>query len=73
MGKACGDPDLTKEALRLVTARAGPQYLDGDVPGVLEVFGEVDRRGTPAPDLLLDQIAIGDGGAESAGDVGHNL
>ena len=54
MGQACGDADLSQEALRLVAPEAGPQDLDGDLPGVLEVFGEVDRRRAAAADLLFD-------------------
>ncbi len=73
MGQAGGDPDLAEEALRLVPAGAGPQHLDRDLSGVLEVFGEIHRRGASPADLLLDQVAVGDRGAQAVGDVGHSL
>ncbi len=73
MGQAGGDPDLAEEALRLVTRpRVRPEDLDRHLARVLDVFGQIHRgRATPA-DLLLDQVAIAQGLAQTGGDVGHN-
>ena len=65
MGQAGGDPDLAEKPLRLV-ARPGhrPEHLDRHLPAVLQVFGQVDGRGTPAADLLVDAIAVREEAAE---------
>ena len=72
MGQAGGDPDFAEEALRFVAPGARPQHLDRHLPRVLEVFGEVNRGGAAASDLLLDPVAVGDRGAETVGTVGHD-
>ena len=73
VGQAGGDPDLPQEALRLVTGRGiGTKHLDGHFAGVLHILRQVDRGRSAPSDLLFDQVAVAEGGAQSAGDVGHD-
>ena len=71
MGQAGGDPDLAEEALRLV-ARAGhrPEHLDRHLAAVLQVLGQVDGRGAPAADLLVEAIPIREETAEQSAAAG---
>src|SRR5207247_8786492 len=43
----------------------GSQDLDGHLPAVLQVVGEVDRRHPAAAELPLDGVAPGEGGVEA--------
>ena len=67
MGKPGSDPDLSKEALRLVRLRraAGQQDLDGDLAAVLQVLRQIHRRHAAVTDLFLDAVAIGYGGSQA--------
>ena len=74
MGQAGGDPDLAEKPLRLVPAgrRVGPQHLDGHLPGVLHVLGQIDRGRAAPPDLLLDEVAVTQGSAQADRNLGHD-
>jgi hypothetical protein len=52
----------------------GAEDLDGDLPVVLAILGQIDRRHATAPQLPLDAVAVGQGGLEAVelvGVVGH--
>ena len=49
----------------------GPQHLDGDLPLVLEVFGQVDRCHAARTEFVLDGIAVGEGAFEAIKSVRH--
>jgi hypothetical protein len=66
VGEPGGDPDLAEKALRLV-AGDRPQHLDGDFAAVLQVLGQVHGRRTPAADLFLEAVPVGDGAAGGQG------
>src|SRR3954451_12677323 len=72
MGKPGCNPDLAKEALRLVRmAGGGQQHLDGDLATVPQVFGQIHRSHSATTDLLLDTVAIGHGGLQLFRHGGH--
>ena len=61
-----GGLDLAEKAFAANhRAEFGMQDLDGDLAGVLEVFGEVDGGHAALAELPLDAIAVGKGGSEA--------
>ncbi len=47
------------------------QYLDRDLAFVLEILSEVDGRHAAFAQAAFDLVAIGEGGREAFGDLGH--
>src|SRR6267143_5613525 len=61
-----GDPDLAQEPLGAEgRGERGLEHFDGDFAAVLLVLGEVDGRHPTPPELALDGVAVGEGGAEA--------
>ena len=61
-----GDLDFSQEPVRPDGGRQlGSEHLDGHLPAVLEIVGEVDRGHPPAAELPLDGVAPGEGGVEA--------
>ncbi len=68
-----GDFDLLEEPLRAQDRRElRSQDLDGDLPAVLTVSSEIDRRHAAAAELPLDRVPIGQGGPEALEEVDHH-
>ena len=47
-----------------MAASSGLQDLDGDLAMVPEIVGEIDRGHSPAAQLPLNAVAVGEGGLE---------
>ena len=72
MGESRGDANFLQEPLGAERHRkARPQDLNGDLPAVLLVFGQVNGRHAPAPELPLDRIPVGERGGERGEHLGH--
>jgi hypothetical protein len=66
--------DLAQEPLGTDhRGKLGTQHLDRDLPVVLEVLGEVDRRHAALAQLALDRIAIGERQTEPVLEIGHEV
>jgi hypothetical protein len=65
MVEASGEADLPLEPVGAeADGELGQQHLERDGPVVLEVAGEVDRGHSAAPELALERVAAGEGGAK---------
>ena len=65
MGELGGDLDFPQKALGAEHGgELRPEHLDGDLAMVFEVVGEVDRGHSPAAQLPLKAVAVGEGGLE---------
>jgi hypothetical protein len=67
-----GEADLALEPLR--AERLGqlrPQNFQGDGAVVLEIVRQVDRSHAARAELTLDTVAVGEGGGEALGGIGH--
>jgi hypothetical protein len=61
----CGDLDLAGEPLGAEGGgELGSEDLYGDLPMMLQVFGEIHRRHAALAELALDCVTVGEGGAE---------
>lgn len=61
----CGGPDLPEKPLRAERVpKFGAEDLDGDGAVVLAIAGQVHRGHPALPQLALDGVAVGEGGAE---------
>ncbi len=49
----------------------GAQHLDGDLALVLQVLGEIHGRHAAFAEVAFDLVAVGEGGREPGGDLGH--
>ena len=49
----------------------GFQDLDGDLAGVLEILGQIDRRHAPRAELAFDPVTVRQGRRESIRWLGH--
>ncbi len=71
--EARGDLDLGEEAVAADDGtQLGMQDLDGDLAGVLQVFGEVDGGHAALAQLPLEAIAVGEGSAQAVGCDAHS-
>ena len=62
---ARGGPDLPEKPLRAeCVPKLGAEHLDGDGSVVLAIAGQVHRRDPALPQLALDGVAVGEGGAK---------
>ncbi len=60
-----GDPNLPQEALGAEHGRElGPQDLDGHLAVVPDIVREIDCGHSPAAQLPLNAVAVGEGGLE---------
>ena len=60
MVQACGDGNLTQESLGTECGgELGIQDLESDGTIVLQIAGEEHGPHSPAPDLALDTVAVG--------------
>jgi hypothetical protein len=67
-----GDLHLAREAARAHGGGdLGPQDLQGDLPVVLEVLGEIDGGHAALPELALEAIAVVKGGLQLGERLGH--
>ena len=68
----CRGLDFLDEALGAKDrGEFGTQDFDGDFALVLQVLSEVDGRHASFAEVALDFVAIGEGGREAGGDLGH--
>ena len=67
-----GGPDLRQEPLGPDDGgQIGPEDLDGHLPVVLAVVGEVDGRHAALAELALDLIGVGQRGLQATEGIGH--
>ena len=74
--QAGGELDFLEEAVGAERAGdLGPEHLERDLAGMLEVLREVDGRHAAATDLALDRVAVGRAGGvfRRARAVGHGF
>jgi len=70
--KLCRDLDLLEEPLGAKHGgEFGTQDLHRDLAVVLEVLGEVDGGHAAGPELVLDGVAVGEGGFETVEELRH--
>ncbi len=48
-----------------------PQHLDRDFAMMLDIFSEIDGGHAAGAEFALDGVAVGEGGREAGGDLGH--
>ena len=66
--------DLSQEPLGTDhRSQLGLQHLERDVPVVLQVLGEIDRRHATFTQLTLDGVAAFQGAVQASDGVGHQL
>ena len=72
MVEVCRDLNLTQKTLGSQRrGQFGPQDLHSDLAVVLEVLGQVDRGHATTANLLLDGVAVCEGGLETVEKVWH--
>jgi hypothetical protein len=66
MGEVSGGADFGKEPLRShYSSQFGPQDLEGYLPVVLQVLGQIDRSHSATTNLPLDLIAVSECGLKA--------
>ena len=67
-----GDVNLAQEALGAQAGgQLGAQHLEGDLPLMAEVVGEVHRGHAAPPELLQERVAVAQGVSKLRVDSGH--
>jgi hypothetical protein len=74
MAQSRRDPDLAEKPVGADgTSELRIEHLEGDLPTVANVVGEIHRRHSATADLALDVVTPRDGGAERGDSFGRAL
>jgi hypothetical protein len=72
--KVGGDLDLFEKSLGADhDSQLGLEHLDGDLAVVFDILREINRGHAAGTELALDSVAVGEGGGEASGGIGHAI